>query len=161
MTSKLRRYLDRETLYNLALFVVDDLGIRILNKKKAVGTTPRLRRNERIMYQSTFSQPSLTASNHNQVSGTCSMLYDNVASIEQLRVSPRVIALSERPGRVPGSPTRTSLSEAYADAYHYIYFVYGRPKKSSGYIEVFYEYSHALTAVNPGPIAYPRTQEVA
>jgi hypothetical protein len=96
-----------------------------------------------------------------QVSGTCSMLYDNVATIEQLRVSPRVIALSERPRRVPGSPTRKPLSEDYADAYHYIYFVYGRPKKSSRSFEVFYEYSHALTAVNPGPIAYPRTQEVA
>jgi hypothetical protein len=89
------------------------------------------------------------------------MLYGNVATIEQLRVSPRVIALTERLRRVPGSSTRKPLSEDYADAYHYIYFVYGRPKKSSGSIEVFYDNSHALTAVNPGPIDDPRTQEVA
>jgi hypothetical protein len=112
------------------------------------------------MYQSTFSQPSLTASSRDDVPETRSMLYDNVETIEQLRVSPRVIALSERSRRVVESPTRTSLSEDYADAYHYIYFVYGRPKKSPGSIEVFYDNSHALTAVNPGLIDDPRTQEV-
>jgi hypothetical protein len=102
-----------------------------------------------------------TASSLDDVLGTCAMLYGNVATIEQLRVSPRVIALTERLRRVPGSRTRKPLSEDYADAYHYIYFVYGRPKKSSGSIEVFYDNSHALTAVNPGPIDDPRTQEVA
>jgi hypothetical protein len=75
-----------------------------------------------------------------------------------VRVSPRGVALSERARRVPGLPTRKPLSEGYADAYHYIYFVYGRPKQSSGSIEVFYESSHALTAVNPEPIDDPKRQ---
>jgi hypothetical protein len=69
----------------------------------------------------------------------------------EVRVSPRDVALSEGSRRVGESPTRKPLSESHADAYHYIYFVYGRSKKSSRSIEVFYEYSHALTAVNSYP----------
>jgi hypothetical protein len=88
-------------------------------------------------YQSTFSQLSgrITA----QVSDSDTrQRQHNVA----VRVAPRGVA----------------LSEVYADAYHYIYFVYVRPKKSYRSFEVSYEYSHALTAVNPEPIDDPKRQ---
>jgi hypothetical protein len=104
-------------------------------------------------YQSTFSQLSgrITA----QVSDSDTrQRQHNVA----VRVAPRGVALSESARRVPGSRTRKPLSEVYADAYHYIYFVYVRPKKSYRSFEVSYEYSHALTAVNPEPIDDPKRQ---